>query len=502
MPTKALTKKEEGKLVPTSELIFFLMGTFFLTTLTGMCGNYRQAYLVDVLGLGADQVSSINLICSVVSYLINFLIMMRIDRPPKKGNAKFLPLVRSAAIPFAIVIVLMYYTPSFIDRTTNMIVIWCICLQLIYNTLNTLAGSLNNVAVVISPNSSERDTALTWRGIVNAVGNSAPLVVVAVAGAITKKAEYQYLGSAIACSIVAVIFMLIATRKVKERVKYNPEKKNPLEGYKDIIKNKYAWIVIISEFLKNFRGVASYMGVFLAAALLGSSSKFLLLGLPTGIGTFVGMLIVKAFMKKFNTKQIYIASGIYSLIANSVAFAVGYAYFKSQASGNENPVLQIVFIATLFLIGLQFGASNLCPALFQADILEDIEVKTHKRLDATLGFVCGIGSTISGIVAQTLAPEILYGDSAISVIGYVQPIEGEYPEQAFQTKVMLLFFYTIVHGIMMLLAGVPYLFYKLTGTRKEEVHAAVLAYRESLGEGNETSKIDSAVTVADDMQNE
>ncbi len=478
MPTNALTKKEEGKLVPTSELIFFLMGTFFLTTLTGMCGNYRQAYLVNILGLESGQVSTINLVCSVVSYLINFLMMMRIDRPPKKGNAKFLPLVRSSAIPFGIVIVLMYFTPSFIDRTTNMVVIWCICLQLIYNTLNTLAGALNNVAVVISPNSEERDTALTWRGIVNAVGNSAPLVVVLVAGLITDKEEYQYLGSAVACSIVAVTFMLIATRKVKERVKYNPEKKNPLAGYRDILKNKYAWIVILSEFLKAFRGVASYMGVFLAAALLGGSDKFILLGLPTGIGTFVGMLIVKAFMKKFNTKQIYIASGIYSLIANSIAFAVGYAYFKSG-----NSVLQIVFVATLFLIGLQFGASNLCPAMFQADILEDIEVKTHKRLDATLGFVCGIGSTISSTIASTLAPEILYGDSIISVIGYVQPIEGQYPEQAFQTKVMLLFFYTIVHGIMMLLAGVPYLFYKLTGARKEEVHAAVMAYRESIGEG-------------------
>lgn len=475
MPTKALTKKEEGRLVPTSELIFFLMGTFFLTTLTGMCGNYRQAYLINVLGLESGQVSTINLICSIVSYFINFLMMMRIDRPPKKGNAKFLPLVRSSAIPFALVIVLMYYTPPFINRETNMIVIWCICLQLIYNTLNTLAGSLNNVAVVISPSSADRDTALTWRGIVNAVGNSAPLVVVAVAGAITKKEEYQYLGSAIACSVVAVIFMLIATRKVKERVKYSSEKKNPLAGYKDVIKNKYAWIVIISEFLKNFRGVASYMGIFLAAALLGSSSKYILLGLPTGIGTFVGMLIVKALMKKFNTKQIYIASGVYSLIANSVAFTVGYAYFKSG-----NGVLQIVFVATLFLIGLQFGASNLCPAMFQADILEDIEVKTHKRLDATLGFVCGIGSTLSGVVAQTLAPRFLYGDSAISIIGYIQPLEGVYPEQTFKTKVMLLFFYTIVHGVMMLLAGVPYLFYKLTGKRKEEVHEAVLAYRATI----------------------
>ena len=48
------------------------------------------------------------------------------------------------------------------------------------------------------------------------------------------------------------------------------------------------------------------------------------------------------------------------------------------------------------------------------------------------------------------------------------------------TKIRLLFFYTVVHGIMMFLAGVPFFFYKLTGKKREEVHAAAIAYRESL----------------------
>jgi hypothetical protein len=83
-------------------------------------------------------------------------------------------------------------------------------------------------------------------------------------------------------------------RFVKERIEYTQEKKNPLVGFIDVVKNKYAWIIIISETLKSFRGIANYMGVFLAAALLGSTSKFLLFGLPTGIGTAVGMLVINA----------------------------------------------------------------------------------------------------------------------------------------------------------------------------------------------------------------
>ena len=42
---------------------------------------------------------------------------------------------------------------------------------------------------------------------------------------------------------------------------------------------------------------------------------------------------------------------------------------------------------------------------------------------------------------------------------------------------MMLFFYTVFHGIMMFLAGVPFFFYKLTGKRKEVIHEKVLEMR-------------------------
>lgn len=248
-------------------------------------------------------------------------------------------------------------------------------------------------------------------------------------------------------------------------------KKNPIAGFGDILKNKYAWTIIISEFLKSFRSIANFMGPFLAAALLGSSSKFLLFGLPTGIGTAVGMLIINFLLKKFDSRTLYIASGIYSIIANTAAFAIGYTYFKQEKSGGP---LQIVFIIFLFLIGLQFGASNLLPNMFQADVLEDIELKTGKRLDSSLPFVIGIFTMISGTIAGALQPFILYGDN--SICGYVQGIEDG-TMQSLKTKIWMLFFYTIFHGVMMFIAGVPFFFYKLTGKRKEEIHEALLEQR-------------------------
>lgn len=59
----------------------------------------------------------------------------------------------------------------------------------------------------------------------------------------------------------------------------------------------------------------------------------------------------------------------------------------------------------------------------------------------------------------------------------MQTVAVENPVQTLKTKILMLFFCTIVHGIMMFLAGVPIFFYKLTGKTKEDIHNRVLELR-------------------------
>lgn len=472
----AIKMQQDQKYVKKSEFVVYLMAIFFYTMITGMVGNYKNAYLVNVLVLDADTLSLYNTILSVAGFLTSFFVAMYIDghQPSKKG--KFRPVGTAVAIPVALTLMLTFFVPSFIkDLGGVVLLIYLLTVGLAYTVTTQFANVFNLVANVMSPNNKERDQVLSFRSISSAVGNSAPLVVVLVIGLITDSEQLQYIIGAAICALAGVITMLLGMKLVRERTVYAQEKKNPLMGFGDILKNKYAWVIIVSEFLKSFRGIATYMGIFLAAALLGSSSKYLFFGLPTGIGTAVGMLVINFLLKKFNSKQLYIASGIYSVCANAAAFAVGYAYFS-----NPSTVLMILFIVFLFLIGLQFGASNLLPSMFQADVLETIELKTGKRLDASLPFVISIGTLISGTIAGAVAPQILLGED--SLIKYMQPIDGVYPEQSTYTKIAMLFFYTIFHGLMMLLAGLPFLFYKLTGKTKEDIHEAVLKQREEMAE--------------------
>lgn len=461
---------QNKKHLKTGEFIAYLVAVFFYTNMTGMVGSYRNAYLVDVLKITDSQASLFNVLVSVIPFILNFFIAMYIDGRSIGKKGKFRPLVLLAAIPVGILLVLSFWTPK--GLTGTFLMIYIVTIAIGWAVATNFGNQINSMAAVLTPNLKERDSVMSFRGIVSAVGNSAPLVVVLVIAIFVKDAGWQYIIGAGLCGVIGIITMLFGIRMTRERIAYDNEKKNPLEGYADVLKNKYAWAIIISEFLKSFRSIANFMQAFLAAALLGSSSKLLWFGLPTGIGTAVGMLVINFLLKKFNSKQLYIASGIYSVIANCGAFAIGYMYFK-----NGGAALQILFIVFLFLIGLQFGASNLLPEMFKADVLEDIELKTGKRLDASLPFVIGIFTMVSGTIAGALSPLIMYGDN--SICGYIQGLEDG-TAQSLKTKVWMLFFYTIFHGLMMFLAGVPFFFYKLTGKTKDEVHEKVLAQRAAL----------------------
>ena len=465
-----LQNNAEQKYVKKSEFILYLIAVFFYTNMTGMVGNFRNAYIVNVLRLTDSEASLYNTLLSIIPFVLNFFIAMYIDGRKMGKLGKFKPLGLVSAVPIGLLLVLSFFKPSFI--TGPLVMIYIVTIGVSWAILTHFGNSVNMVAIVMTPNMKERDTVISFRSISSAVGNSAPLVIILVIGLIWKDNEgLQYIIGAGLCGVVGVIAMLLGMNAVKERVNYTAEKKNPFLGFRDILTNKYAWSIILSDFLKSFRHISTYLGPFLAAAILGSTSKFLLFGLPTGIGTAVGMLVINFLLKKFNSKVLYIGSGIYSVIANIIAFAVGYSYFKS-----ENKALQIVFIITLFLIGLQFGASNLLPTMFQADVLEDIELRTGKRLDATLPTVIGIGTMISGTIASALAPRILYGEH--SIIHYIQPTDAvPNPVQSTDTQIKMLFFYTVFHGLMMFLAGVPFFFYKLTGRTKEEMHNAVIEQR-------------------------
>lgn len=74
------------------------------------------------------------------------------------------------------------------------------------------------------------------------------------------------------------------------------------------------------------------------------------------------------------------------------------------------------------------------------------------------------------------------------------------PEQSLRTRILMLFFYTVFHGIMMFLAGVPFFFYKLTGKTKEDIHQAVLEKRKEFDQNSDAKAEPESETESESEQ--
>ncbi len=257
------TAVESQNHVKMKEMILYLVGVFFYTNMTGMIGSYRSAYLVNVLHLEDNQASTFNALTGVIGFILNFFIVMYIDGRRMGKGGKFRPLAMLVAVPMGALLMLSFWTPPGLAGTAMMTYI--VTIAVLWGVMCNFGGSINMVANVMTPNMKERDNILSFRSISSAVGNSAPLVIVLVIGLIWKDNEgLQYIIGAGLCGVVGIITVLLGMGAVKERVPYTAEKKNPLIGFGDILKNKYAWVIILSEFLKSFRNLATYMGPFLA----------------------------------------------------------------------------------------------------------------------------------------------------------------------------------------------------------------------------------------------
>ena len=81
MAAPAVDQKQIG----TGEFIWYMVSVFFYTNMTGMVGQYRNNFLVDVVQINQHQAALFNTLVSVVPWVLNFFIVMYIQMPRMDG---------------------------------------------------------------------------------------------------------------------------------------------------------------------------------------------------------------------------------------------------------------------------------------------------------------------------------------------------------------------------------------------------------------------------------
>ena len=231
--------------------------------------------------------------------------------------------------------------------------------------------------------------------------------------------------------------------------------------------NKPFMLVIISYFLGFGRQMAMGIQVQAATVILGSQNLVAVLGIVTAIGSMVSMALCPLLIKKMNERNAYILLSVYGFAASIFSFVIGFFWFKDPG----NMVLTILFYASLFLIGLQFGAVTLMPMIMTADTVDYYEHKTGKRMEGACYSILTL--TIKVCLALGTAVGLIF----VQKSGYYEALgTGEFTTG---TKNIIFFAYTALPGILALLSIIPMFKYDIVGDKKAKISSELAARREA-----------------------
>ena len=179
----------------------------------------------------------------------------------------------------------------------------------------------------------------------------------------------------------------------------------------------------------------------------------------------ISMALCPLLIKKMNERNAYILLSVYGFAASIFSFVIGYFWFNNPS----NMVLTVLFYASLFLIGLQFGAVTLMPMIMTADAVDYYEHKTGKRMEGACYSILTL--TIKVCLALGTAVGLIF----VQKSGYYESLgTGDFTNS---TKNVIFFAYTALPGILALLSIIPMFKYDIVGDKKAKISTELAARR-------------------------
>ena len=410
-------------------------------------------------------VTFIILAAKLVSAVFDPLIGNLIDSKKGGKHGKLKPFIVISTIPLSILTVLIFCKVNLTGFALYAYIFVTTTLWSVAMTLGDVPSQ--GMSAVITPNPTERNNLIGFSGTLKSIGQAAPYVVVPAvclcvpggAGIEGTISTTEYLWCAIVISVLGSLMFLGIFFFNKERVPYEAERVSLKDMFGIIKNNKYLLLVVASYFLGFARQGAMAIQAQTANAILGGANKIIILGISTAVGTVISMAVTPILIKKFDEKKVFIAMSIYGGVSSVLAYLVAvWTNFNL-----------IALIATLFLMGLQFGAVNIMPMIMVADSVDYYEWKTGKRTEGVAYAVLSLCIKVTLALGAAVCLAWVFADFT----GY----QANMTEFSDSVKKGVFFSYTVIPGITSALAAIPIFFYDLVGDKKKQISADLAARR-------------------------
>ncbi|CCY04700.1 MAG: MFS transporter [Faecalibacterium sp.] len=459
---------QNKKYLTVKELIFYSLGLFGLQAIIFYINSYQVEFYSGSGMIEASKmviVTFIILAAKLVSAVFDPLIGNLIDSKKGGKHGKLKPFIVISTIPLSILTVLIFCKVNLTGFALYAYIFVTTTLWSVAMTLGDVPSQ--GMSAVITPNPTERNNLIGFSGTLKSIGQAAPYVVVPAvclcvpggAGIEGTISTTEYLWCAIVISVLGSLMFLGIFFFNKERVPYEAERVSLKDMFGIIKNNKYLLLVVASYFLGFARQGAMAIQAQTANAILGGANKIIILGISTAVGTVISMAVTPILIKKFDEKKVFIAMSIYGGVSSVLAYLVAvWTNFNL-----------IALIATLFLMGLQFGAVNIMPMIMVADSVDYYEWKTGKRTEGVAYAVLSLCIKVTLALGAAVCLAWVFADFT----GY----QANMTEFSDSVKKGVFFSYTVIPGITSALAAIPIFFYDLVGDKKKQISADLAARR-------------------------
>ena len=267
----------------------------------------------------------------------------------------------------------------------------------------------------------------------------------------------EYFFTALLTAILGCVLFALIPIINKERVTNTSQEKTTFKDMALALKNNKPFLLVIISYFLGF-GRQMAMGIQVQAATV-------VLGIVTAVGSMISMALCPLLIKKLNERNAYILLSVYGFAASIFSFVIGHFWFQSP----KNMVLTVLFYASLFLIGLQFGAVTLMPMIMTADAVDYYEYETGKRMEGACYSILTL--TIKVCLALGTAVGLIF----VQKSGYYESLTaGTFTTK---TKDIIFFAYTALPGILALISIFPMFKYDIVGEKKAKISSELAARR-------------------------
>jgi GPH family glycoside/pentoside/hexuronide:cation symporter len=415
---------------------------------------FQLNFYTDVYGLAASALATMLLVTRTWDMFIDVFIGMTADRTKTRWG-KFRPYLLWMALPFGIISVLAFTTPS-LDAFGKLVYAYVTLslMLVVYSAINVPYGALMGV---ISPDSQERTSLSSWRFTfafaAGLVVQYFTLKLVAIFGHGNQTLGYQLTVGLFAA--VAVVMFLVTFASTRERVQPVPNQKTSTgRDLLDLVTN-VPWLVLCTLGILQVCFVAIRGGaiIYYFKYYIGNVEAVALFLLVGAIMSLLGTFLIQYVTPFTGRKNAFIGL----MLLSAVTLVASYWVRPDQ--------LYLLYTYNIIYCVLTGPTSALLWAMF-ADSADYSEWKTGRRATGLIFSASGMSNKFGWAIGGALAATLLavYGFQA-NVVQTAHAREG----------IQLLM--AIVPAVGTLLCGLGMLGYRLNEAKMKTIHAELAEFR-------------------------